>query len=57
MLVIEEVVRDSRFDEGNMFRCIEVMLNLLEMELYDSARYWIYKVRVDGSLVAEIFWY
>lgn len=55
--MIEEVVRGSRFDEGNMFRCTKVMLNLLEMESYDPARFWIYKVRVDGSLAADIFWY
>ena len=55
MLVIEEAVIGSRFDLHNIFRWANVILNLPCTENYNPARPWVYKVRSDGSLAADIY--
>ena len=57
MMVIEEAVRGLRSDEKNVFRWLKVVLNLPGMNSYDPSRPWVYRVRSDGSLTADIFWY
>ena len=57
MMVIEEALRGLRSDVKNVFRWLKVVLNLPGMKSYDSSRPWVYRVRSDGSLTADIFWY
>ena len=45
MLVVEERVRGARLDPKNVFRWCKVILNLP----------WIFKVRKDSTLVADLF--
>jgi len=57
MIAIVEAVRGLKSDIENIFRWLEVALNLPGMMSYDPSRSWVYRVREDGSLSADIFWY
>ena len=57
MMSIKEVVRRLRFDNKYVFRWTEVVFNLSGMDSYNPARLWIYRVREDGTLAADICWY
>ena len=55
MMVIEEVVRGLRFDINNVFRGLKVVFKLPGIDLYNSARLWVYKTMEGGSLTVDIF--
>ena len=57
MLVVEERVRGSRWDSENVFRWHSVTMNLPGMSKYDSSKPWVYKVRQDGTMAADLFFY
>ena len=57
MLVVEEGVRGVRLDPENVFRWHTVTLNLPGMDKYESSRTWVYKVRYDGTMAADLFFY
>ena len=57
MLVVEETVRSSCLDIENVFRQNKVILNLPGMDKYDTSKPWVYEVRQDGKMVADLFFY
>lgn len=57
MLVIEEVIRESCFDKYNVFRLNHVVLNLPGMSSYDQSRPLVFKVKVDGSIAVDLYFY
>ena len=57
MLVIEEAVSGSRFDLHNVLRWANIILNLSCTGNFNPARPWVYKVRSDDSIAADIYWY
>ena len=50
-------VRDLRFDRTNVFRLHTVVLNLPEMNIYNAALSWVFKVRANGAMAADTIWY
>lgn len=46
-----------RTDVDNVFRWVKVILNTLGVDLYDPSLPWVYKVREDGSIATNAFWY
>lgn len=57
ILVIEGVIRESRLDKHNIFQWDHVVLNLPGMYPYDSSISWIFKVKVDGSIAVDFYFY
>ena len=57
MMVIEEAVRGLRSDVKNVFHWLKVFFNLPGTKSYDPSRPWVYRVRTDGRLAVDIFWY
>ena len=57
MLVVEERVRGSRWDSENVFRWHSVTMNLPGMSKYNPSKPWVYKVRQDGTMAADLFFY
>ena len=56
-LVAEEMVLGNPGDQANVFRWDRVVTNLPGSDSYDPRRSWVYKVRRDGSLAADLFTY
>ena len=57
MLIVERAVRGDRCDEDNVFRWVNVVLNLHGLDRYDPNLPWVYKVREDGAIATDSFWY
>ena len=57
MLIVEKLVRGDRWDGDNVFRWVNVVLNLPGLDRYDPSLPWVYKVREDGLIAADAFWY
>ena len=57
MLVVEERVMGERLDSENIFRWHKVTLNLPGMDEYDPSKPWVCKVRQDGTIAADLFFY
>ena len=57
MLIVERAVRGDRCDEDNVFRWVNVVLNLHGLDRYDPNLPWVYKVREDGAIPTDSFWY
>ena len=57
MLFVERIAKGCRFDEDNVYRWKEVILNLPGMISYDTTLPWVYKAREDGSIAADIYFY
>ena len=57
ILIVEDRVRGLRLDLENVFRWDKVILILPGMEDYNPSRPWVFKVRKDGTLVADILFY
>ena len=55
MLVVEERVRGARLDPENVFSWHKVTLNLPGMNKYEPSRHWVYIVRQDGTMKADLF--
>ena len=55
MLIVERAVRGDRCDEDNVFRWVNVVLNLHGLDRYDPNLPWVYKVREDGAIATDSF--
>ena len=54
---IEPFIQGDRFSEENVFRWDRVELNLPDSANYDPSKPWVFKVRADGSMAADLFIY
>jgi hypothetical protein len=52
-----EFVIGDRHDDNNIFRWERVILNLPGQKNYDPTRPWVYKIRKDGTLSADLLSY
>ena len=50
-------MRGARWDSENVFRWHRVVINLPGMNTYDPSKPWVYKVRQDGTMAADLFFY
>ena len=57
MLVVEKTVMSSYLDRENLFRWNKVILNLPGMDKYDPSKPWVYEVRQDSKMAADLFFY
>ena len=57
MLIVEKAVRGDRWDGDNIFKWVNAVLNLPGLDLYDPSLPWVFKVREDGAIAADAFWY
>ena len=55
MSVVEDGTRGSRFDKENAFRWDKVIFNILRMGHYNASISWVFKVRENGTPVADQF--
>ena len=57
MAVAEEVIRGDPCDDKNVFQWDRVMLNCPGDINYDSSKPWVYKIRNDGRIAADLVGY
>ena len=54
---VKRIVFGCRFSKSNVFRWVEVKLNLPGNEDYDPSKPWICKVREDGQIAVDVHSY
>lgn len=57
MMIAEEVILGDPKAKNNVFRWDRMQLNLPGSENYNPSKAWVSKVRVDGSVAADVFTY
>ena len=57
LMRLEPMLKGNRHDPNNVFRWERVVLNLPGMSNYTPRKHWVYRVRADGVLAADLFIY
>jgi hypothetical protein len=55
LTVAEEIIKGHRVDEANVYQWARVRLNLPGDMEYNSNLPWVWKVREDGRIAADVF--
>ena len=57
MMRLEPLLKGCRLDPNNVFRWEKAILNLPGMGKYQPGKPWLYRVRKDGTMAADLFIY